>query len=196
VTSEVELTEDAEGRPALQLEGMKPEVLGIYDEGIARRGRAGRREPLLRALGDCARVVDATAGLGRDTGLLLAAGLEVIAVERQAKLCALWRAAKVEGLTFVEGDAASVLGELAPPPDGVVIDPMFPAGSYRGQVKRASQILRALEAPDLEGARALVRAARAVARRVVVKRPKGAEALEAPSYSVDVGVTRLDVYVA
>src|SRR5581483_10921906 len=54
------------------------------------RGRITRRDPFARALGRAAIVVDATAGLGRDTILMACLGYRVIALERSAAVAALF----------------------------------------------------------------------------------------------------------
>lgn len=71
------------------------------------------------------RVVDLTAGLGFDTRAFLAAGLDVVAVERDPATAALLTA-NAPGATVIEGDALDVLPDLLPmlePSDIVFADP-------------------------------------------------------------------------
>src|SRR5690606_14637508 len=105
----------------------------------AATSRSGRGAPLARAIGvgrGVDTVVDATAGLGRDAAALAAAGLSVAMVERHPVLAVLLEDALARArrdapelaarLTFVHADAFDVLAHWSPPPDAVLIDPMFP----------------------------------------------------------------------
>jgi 16S rRNA (guanine1516-N2)-methyltransferase len=153
-------------------------------EGLGRGGRTGgRTRPLLcRAVGldrGVKRVVDATAGLGRDAFTLAAWGAEIVLVERSPILHALLedglrRAADVPAvarMTLVHADARIWLrgGE---PPDAVFVDPMFEDRGKAALPGWELQVLRALLGPGEDEIAELIDAARAVAtRRVVVKRP-------------------------
>lgn len=155
-----------------------------------------------------ARVVDATAGLGRDAFAAAAAGAEVLLFERQPVVAALLadgleRAREhpaagpiVARMTLQRGDAAAALAGLEPPPDAVLIDPMYPETGKAAAKNKAMRLFRELVGDDLD-AGALLAAARAAARRrVVVKRPRRAPPLagETPSGSVTGPTTRFDLY--
>ncbi|MBL8749878.1 MAG: class I SAM-dependent methyltransferase [Planctomycetes bacterium] len=182
--------------------------VGLSSGPIARRLHTARRtDPLPRAIGlprrqAPPRVVDATAGLGRDALLLAHLGCEVTAIERIPAFVMLLRAA-VQGtpleraLRTVRSDAidwlrteGSTLG-----PDVVYLDPMF-ADEGRAQVKKDMQACRALAGPaaDVEE---LFAAAREVAHeRVVVKRhPDSAPLATSPSFVVEGERIRFDVYL-
>jgi len=198
------------------------------DGRVGRRVRQGisAREPLARAIGlggrtrpRIRRVLDATAGLGRDAFLLASLGCDVVAVERHPVVGALLADGLrrlpddvLEGrLRYAAGDAREVLaGHPTDPPDvvpadwqpeTVYIDPMFPARRKAALVKKDMQTLQGLvpESPEHELAALLDLALRHASRRVVVKRPTGAPALDAatrPSHAVTGGrTTRYDVYV-
>ena len=134
------------------------------------RGRQGYRharathETLVRAVGrvgEHAHIVDASAGLGRDTLLLAARGWRVSAFERHPVVAllledALQRAAHAGDPTLAASAArvhlfpqAFAADALPAPADAAVFDPMFPQRRKNAAVKKDMQILQALmEAPD------------------------------------------------
>ncbi len=172
-------------------------------------GRA-RGETLVRAcLGkyslDDTRVLDATAGMGRDGVLLAAAGLQVTLLERHAVMAALL----ADGLQRAEGaewhgrvtlQQANALEYLPTVTDFdvVYLDPMFAQGDSRGQVKKALRWMQQLLGEgQLQEAEPLLRLARQSAkRRVVVKRAAKAPPLAdcAPTASVRGKAVRFDIY--
>lgn len=82
-------------------------------------------------------------------------------------------------------------------PDVIYLDPMYPDKKKSASVKKNMQILQKLLGKD-EDTQALLSAALKVAKkRVVVKRPKGAENLTElkPTYTVESKKTRYDVYI-
>ena len=192
------------------------DAAGIGLRGTA-RGRAGAvrpepppsggrpgREPLLRAVGACDDVIDATAGWGGDAGVLAAAGRRVTMIERHPVLAALLRDALerwcAEGrpgadrMSLVEGDARSVLTGLRA--DVVLLDPMYPE---RGKAARKGEDLtlaRLVVGDDGDQDELLAAACAAARRRVVVKRPRTAPPLAGrPPTGVLVGrTTRFDLY--
>jgi 16S rRNA (guanine1516-N2)-methyltransferase len=155
------------------------------------------------------RVVDATAGLGGDAGALARAGMRVVAIERDPLLVALledalerWRGVDPEAAARLElrrGDARDVLPSVRPPPDVVLLDPMFPA-ARGGAKRRPAAWLRAWTGPrdaaDEEADRALLLAARRVARRrIAVKRPRKGPELAPGTTGRRLGTTvRFDLY--
>ena len=167
---------------------------------MARRARQGG-ELLARA---CAahkglRVVDATAGLGRDASLLAAAGAQVVAIEHQPAL-AFWLRENLNaaGLSIpvVEANAEDYL--RANPCDVVYLDPMFPHRGKSAAVGAESRVLQAFAAPpsDQDQSALLDAAIAACVYRVVVKRPIKAPALagRTPSASLRGKAVRFDIY--
>jgi 16S rRNA (guanine1516-N2)-methyltransferase len=172
-----------EGRLSLgRAQGGAP--VAVDFEELGRSGRTGGRErPLLcRALGldrGVRRIVDATAGLGRDAFTLASWGVEVVLIERNAILHALLedglqRAADVPAvarMSLVRADARTHLCGIEPP-DAVFLDPMFEDRGKAALPGWELQVLRALLGPGEDAIAELIDTARAVAtRRVVVKRP-------------------------
>jgi len=171
-----------------------------------------RSEPLVRAMGRAGvrgvLVLDATAGLGRDTFLLAGAGYRVWACERHPVLAALLE----DGLTraredhrlepiaarirFSRLDSRKAL-TMGPRPDIVYLDPMFTARGS-AQVGKELQIVRALIGKG-ENMGSLFALARKRARlRVVVKRSRRDGVLDGvtPSYSRQGRTVRFDVYLS
>jgi len=171
---------------------------------MSMKGRA--RQPIVRAIGPLGtRVVDATAGLGGDTALLVRLGYRLEAIERHPVAAALLAdgLARARALGRLDrdvpvhaGDARTILQTLVPPPAVVYLDPMFPPKRKDSPLPpKPVQVLRALVGDDDDAAELLGIARRCVTDRVVVKRP-----LHAPPLAPDVArghagkLVRYDVY--
>ena len=180
---------------------------------LKRRSLHPGRELLIQAAkvrkGASSFVIDATAGLGRDSFLLAAAGCQVQMFERNPVVAALLldgleRAARVPGLDVIVermhltvGDAFDALAGISSSVDVVYLDPMFPERSKAAKVKKELQLLQLLEhAPD-DAHRLLCTALQIDARKVVVKRPLNSPSLlnSNPSYALKGKTIRFDVYV-
>ena len=168
---------------------------------------ASRDDPLCRALGlgrGVKRVVDATAGLGRDACAMAASGLQVVALERSPILACLWadalhRAGGVPNLTLLCADAVQMLRAWAgtpAAPDAVYLDPMYPGAPRTALPQKEMRALRAVVGadPDVD---ALIDAALACARiRVVVKRPRGSPLVRPNrAHAFEGKSTRFDLYL-
>jgi 16S rRNA (guanine1516-N2)-methyltransferase len=163
-------------------------------------------------------VLDATAGLGRDSFVLASRGFVVSMLERSPIVAALLadgleRARHcgdprleevVSHMTLMPIDARTYLQVLNEPecPDVIYLDPMFPPSEKSALVKKEMRLFQQLfhsgEAVDAAGESRLLTLARQHARlRVVVKRPRKAEplALVAPDYALEGKSVRFDVYV-
>lgn len=163
------------------------------------RGRS--REPLA--------VVDATAGLGRDSFILASRGFAVTLLERSPVIAALLddglRRARECGDESVAAIAARMTLQCADAvhwlaahdTDVVYLDPMFPDLGQSALAKKEMRLFQqlALEQGDET---ALLQQARCAARlRVVVKRPRKAPPLAAQpaDYALEGRSVRFDVYV-
>ncbi|MCG8395001.1 MAG: class I SAM-dependent methyltransferase [Pseudomonadales bacterium] len=166
-----------------------------------------RHERLVKALGKPRegriRVLDATAGLGRDAALMAQAGFQVLLAERSPVLHALLadglRRAPVEltaNMTLLPcGDSRdSDLSAL----HAVYLDPMFPAREKSAAVKKDLRWLQSLcPYPDADEELALFRWAQQLApHRIVIKRPGKAPQLagQTPGFSQKGKAVRFDVY--
>lgn len=180
-----------------------------------RRFGGGRGQPLARAVGikpGCTpTVLDATAGLGRDAFVLASIGCEVTLCERAPALAALLIDAIERARTDPEVaaiaarmhacwiDAREWLVALPEPrrPDVIYLDPMYPPSRSSALVRKEMRAVQRLVGPDLDSASLLTLALSHAGRRVVVKRPGAAPALQgpAPSTCIRSKKTRYDVYV-
>jgi 16S rRNA (guanine1516-N2)-methyltransferase len=183
--------------------------------GMRHRRRGGQNEPLGRAVGvgKCSPlfVVDATAGLGRDSFVLADLGCEVLMLEREPVIAALlrdglrraseggdpWLTDVSSRLRLEQVDACEWLAAPADKPvDVVYLDPMFPQRHKSARVKKEMWLFQQLFSGG--GSESLLQRALAQARRrVVVKRPARAMPLEdeAPAFTIPGKSVRFDVYL-
>lgn len=191
------------------------------EASLLHRLRSGGREPLVKAMrgkrGPAAiEVVDATGGLGIDAFVMAHRGMHVTMIERNPALFAMLRDAlqradqhsalrkTVERIEVICADSRQALVELVAkrgaPFDAAYLDPMFPSTYAKGSAlpKRDMQALRGFVQEDPAGDLELLAAARRAARRVVVKRPRKADAIGASpaSRSVLERSCRYDIYLA
>ncbi len=183
---------------------------------VAHRRQFGGGELIIKAMGSHKHhfptVVDATAGLGRDSFVLASRGYPVTLLERSAVIYSLLadglaRAGTsdngelvdiVSRMTLVAGDAKDYLSALSEQqaPDIIYLDPMFPESKKSALVKKEMQAFQAVVGAD-EGADSLLELALSKAiHRVVVKRPAKAPFLAQckPSHSVTGKAVRFDIY--
>jgi len=166
-----------------------------------------RHERLVKALGkpkdERYRVVDATAGLGRDAALIAQAGFEVILIERSPLVHALLadglsRApeALAERMRLLPCQDSRALQE--PHLHAVYLDPMFPSREKSAAVKKDLLWLQWInDYPSLDEEVAMLDWARALTpHRIIVKRPAKAPSLAgcAPGFSQKGKAVRFDVY--
>jgi 16S rRNA (guanine1516-N2)-methyltransferase len=153
------------------------------------------------------RILDLTAGLGRDSFILAALHYHVTLLERSPIVFALLRDALqrashdpeyrliTERMHLIHADALDYLpGKTA---DIIYLDPMFPARNKRALVKKELLILQSLLGHDPDSERLLPLAISCAAKRVVVKRPRLAEPLGQlpPQFSYDGKSSRFDIYL-
>ena len=164
------------------------------------------------------RVLDATAGLGRDAFVLASLGAHVTLVERNEMVAALLAdarrraaldpvaAAAAARTEIVCADARSLLG---PPSsasvggpagerfDVVYLDPMYPDRGKSALAGKELQLLRELAGPDDDADELLGPALANARRRVVVKRPLKAPPLAGrkPALAFAGTQARFDVYL-
>ncbi|HDL8466376.1 TPA: 16S rRNA (guanine(1516)-N(2))-methyltransferase RsmJ [Yersinia enterocolitica] len=198
----------------------EPKLGGIYVDFVAgtlahrRKFGGGRGEAVAKAVGIkkgyLPRVVDATAGLGRDAFVLAALGCHVQMLERNPVVAALlddglrrgYQDAEIgswlrERLTLLHASSLTALAEIEPRPEVVYLDPMYPHRQKSALVKKEMRVFQSLVGAD-EDADGLLAPARALAtKRVVVKRPDYAEPLAgiAAQAAVTTKSHRFDLYM-
>ena len=177
-----------------------------------RRFGGGRKEPLARAVGlkanRCPLVLDATAGLGRDSFILASLGCRVLMLERSPIIAALLadglrRAAHAPELAAIAARMSVTcvdcltLGQLAPVPDVIYLDPMYPHRTKSALVKKEMRLVRAVVGDDRDASLLFDWAVSREAARVVVKRPQGAPTLGSakPSAVIPGKNSRFDIYL-
>jgi len=155
-------------------------------------------------------VLDATAGLGRDSFVLASRGCSVDMLERSPVVAlmledALRRASRdaevasvVARMKLHQVNASQYMRDLSPDdyPEVVYLDPMFPERSKTASVKKEMRLLQQLLGADMD-TRELFEVALTVAtRRVVVKRPRTAPCISElkPHHVVEGKSGRFDVY--
>jgi len=158
-------------------------------------------------------VLDATAGLGKDSYVFACLGCPVTLIERSPVVAALVKDgieraslnigfAEIinQGFTLHNCDALAYIQAIdeTQKPDVIYLDPMYPEKKKSASVKKNMQILQKLLGHDLDTHEVLNAALEKAEKRVVVKRPKGApvlEAVRAPTLNYESKGTRYDVYV-
>lgn len=205
-------------RLALLTHGKHGAVYAEFVSGAAKHRRehgGGRGQPVARAIGlkgnsQNPTVVDATAGLGRDSLVLATLGCEVTMVERSPVAAALLadalrRAAAdintaviAARLRLVHANAAQWLGALPPDayPNVVYLDPMFPERGKNAAAKKDMQAFQQIIGDDEDSPALLAAAIKVAQNRVVVKRPRQGAAIDGvkPSASIVGQSTRFDLY--
>lgn len=174
----------------------------------------GQRQLIARA---CAvkksfkpKVVDLTAGLGRDAYVLACLGCKVIMIERSKVIAALLEDGLVRlqadpmlskeiDLTFYEGDARQWLQTLDEHarPDIIYLDPMFPLQKKSAKIKKEMQYLQAILGMEDDSEQLLHMSLALAKKRIVVKRPRLAKPIanKLPDISYKGQSTRFDVYL-
>jgi 16S rRNA (guanine1516-N2)-methyltransferase len=180
-----------------------------------RRLHGGKKEAIVKAVGlkgnADLRVLDATAGLGRDAFVLANSGCHVDMIERSPAVAALlddglkraaldpelanWVPQRMQLFHGVSYQLLSTWSSTQP--DVIYLDPMFPHRKKSALVKKEMRLFQQLLGPD-EDADLLLEPALALAKkRVVVKRPESAGYLNEhkPDMSISSKKHRFDVYL-
>ncbi|MFT4716799.1 MAG: 16S rRNA (guanine1516-N2)-methyltransferase [Paracoccaceae bacterium] len=178
-----------------------------------RRFGGGRGQALPRAIGmksgKTPKVVDATAGLGRDAFLLASLGAEVTLIERSDEMYRLLadgmaRAIKVGGevadiisrMTLLHGDAKDLLPDLSA--EVVLVDPMHPSRKNSALVKKELRMIREIVGEDADAVGLMQIALLYATNRVVLKWPQKADpmaVIRSPSHQITGKSTRYDVFM-
>jgi 16S rRNA (guanine1516-N2)-methyltransferase len=205
-------------RLELSCHGVNTESGTIYTDFLSpaalyrRQHGGGRRQLLARAVGlhqhKNLTISDISAGFGHDAFVLACLGANVTMIERSpiigALVCDGWRRAQqVEWVRKLVWelkimDSREYLAALAKAqyPDVIYFDPMFPERKKSALVKKEMRILREIVGEDLDAPEILALALQKATKRVVVKRPRLAPALDGipPSFSLTGQSSRYDIY--
>lgn len=176
--------------------------------------QASRRNELLaKALGVSPKeqpmIVDATAGMGRDSFILASLGYNVTMLERSPIVHALLSDALARAqqapevasianrLSIIHIDAIHWLQHPPKTPDVVYLDPMFPEKQKSASSKKEMVILQDLLGGDPDASQLFIAAQTCGAKRIVVKRPRLAEKIvdQEPNFTLSGNSSRFDIYL-
>lgn len=178
-----------------------------------RKSLKHHRESLVRALGlkknSTPFLVDATAGLARDSFILAALGFNVHLIERSSVIHALIQdgmlhakqnpeiAPIIERMHLIAANAIDYLKLLEKKPDLIYLDPMFCSRKKSALPKKEMRMFHDIVGDDADSAELLHTALACAAERVVVKRARLSADLTKikPSFRLLGSSCRFDVYL-
>ncbi|WP_049630323.1 class I SAM-dependent methyltransferase [Cellvibrio sp. pealriver] len=211
-------------RVVLQQTGRKAPgpILVEFTEGSVdhrRKFGGGKGQMIAKAVGiksGCyPRVLDATAGLGKDSFVLASLGCPVTLLERSPVVQILLQDGLMRALAFarehdpellvvlqrmqlITQDSGAYLASLDTSafPDVIYLDPMFPERNKSADVKKEMAAFHDVVGKDEDADSLLPLALEHVNYRVVVKRPRKAPFLnnQTPSYQLEGKSSRYDIY--
>jgi 16S rRNA (guanine1516-N2)-methyltransferase len=171
------------------------------------RGQRGR-DPLVKIslAAQGVKVLDLTAGWGRDALVMAHAGARVHLLEQHPYLAALLQQAQTrcqaheihDRITIQWIEAKTYLRQLlvSDYPDVIYYDPMHPVRQKTALVKKDLQILQQLVPPNTDVLECIQLAKMRCLKRVVVKWPQKQAPLLEPDFSITGKTIRFDVYLA
>lgn len=184
-----------------------------------RKFGGGRGQPVAKAVGIkgdyLPRVLDCTAGQGRDAFVLASLGCELVMLERSPIAFLLLQdglrraqedaetAAIATRMELILADAKTWLDTFLasasqPSPfDVIYLDPMFPEPEKRAKAKKEMSAFQHLIGGDMDADALLAPARKLAGKRVIVKRPRHAPWLagEKPNFVYEGESTRFDGYL-
>ncbi len=209
---------------ALQQTGRKAPgpIIAEFTEGAVdhrRKFGGGKGQMIAKAVGVKAGVypcvLDATAGMGKDSFVLATLGCKLIMIERSPIVHLLLQNGLQRALEFAREqdaelhqvihrmqllaqDSRTYLVSLTPAqfPDVIYLDPMFPERQKTADVKKEMAAFHSVVGKDEDADALLPLALAHVNYRVVVKRPRKAPLLnnQTPSYQLEGKSSRYDIY--
>lgn len=208
------------GETGLQLQELGPEAAGpvrvdFVEGALAHRRQqgGGSGQMIAKAVGIQPgirpRLLDATAGLGRDSFVFAQLGCQVTLIERQPLIAALLAdgmargrqdaevAPIIERMQLQRGNAIELMRNWAgEPPQVIYLDPMFPHRDKSALVKKEMRVFRPLVGADDDAPELLAAALALASHRVVVKRPRKAPHVAGakPGYTLEGKSSRFDIY--
>ncbi|HTF95966.1 MAG TPA: class I SAM-dependent methyltransferase [Cellvibrio sp.] len=197
-------------------------ILAEFTQGAVdhrRKFGGGKGQLIAKAVGVKAgcypHVLDATAGLGKDSFVLASLGCKTTMLERSPVVQILLedglnRAldfaqredselhALLQRMVLIKQSSHSYLESLSPEffPDVIYLDPMFPERQKSADVKKEMAAFHSVVGKDDDADSLLPLALSRVNYRVVIKRPRKAPFLnnQSPSYQLEGKSSRYDIY--
>ncbi|AXK55872.1 MULTISPECIES: class I SAM-dependent methyltransferase [Pseudomonas] len=208
------------GEQGLQLQQLGADAPGPVRVDFVEGGAAHRRlygggsgQMIAKAVGVAQgvrpRVLDATAGLGKDGFVLATLGCEMSLIERQPLIGALLEDGLARGaldaevapivarMRLLKGNSIELMRNWeGEPPQVIYLDPMFPHREKSALVKKEMRLFRPLVGDDNDAPALLAAALALASHRVVVKRPRKAPCIEGPkpSHGLEGKSSRYDIY--
>lgn len=208
------------GELGLQLQQLGADAPGPVRVDFVEGGAAHRRlygggsgQMIAKAVGVAQgvrpRVLDATAGLGKDGFVLATLGCEMSLIERQPLIGALLEDGLARGaldaevapivarMHLLKGNSIELMRNWeGEPPQVIYLDPMFPHREKSALVKKEMRLFRPLVGDDNDAPALLAAALALASHRVVVKRPRKAPCIEGPkpSHGLEGKSSRYDIY--
>ncbi|MDC7813433.1 class I SAM-dependent methyltransferase [Pseudomonas sp. BLCC-B112] len=208
------------GEQGLQLQQLGADAPGPVRVDFVEGGAAHRRlygggsgQMIAKAVGVAQgvrpRVLDATAGLGKDGFVLATLGCEMSLIERQPLIGALLEDGLARGaldaevapivarMHLLKGNSIELMRNWeGEPPQVIYLDPMFPHREKSALVKKEMRLFRPLVGDDNDAPALLAAALALASHRVVVKRPRKAPCIEGPkpSHGLEGKSSRYDIY--
>jgi 16S rRNA (guanine1516-N2)-methyltransferase len=173
----------------------------------------GRGQDIAKAMGfrngNTPTIIDATAGLGRDSFLLASLGAQVTMIERSEKMHMLLEQGMerafneggqfreiIERMTLLKGDAKDIIPTLTA--EAILIDPMHPERKNSALVKQDLRQVRDIVGSNEDAADLVRLAIMHAQKRVVLKWPAKADPIEGVqkcSHQILGKTTRYDVFM-
>ena len=196
---------------ALHLSDYGPIHADWLGQEMKRRIAGGRNQLVARAVGmrktTNLRILDCTAGLGRDGFNLAALGASVVMTEHNPLIFALLKDAKkrvedsgqyaeaIKRVELINGNAADTINRE--PWDVIYLDPMYEHQGRTALPQKEMQIFRDLNSGAADAGPLLASALQSRAKRVVVKRAASAECLGnlKPDLDLSGSQARFDIYL-
>lgn len=173
----------------------------------SKRKAEGKKQGVVRACKPTLgmKIIDATAGWGKDGAILASFGAQVLLLERNPVMAALLADALQRQtpedkhqlhVSLVNATAHSYLNDLKPSdyPDVIYIDPMHPERTKSALVKKEMQALQQMIGADDDVLELIQCAVQRVKQRVVVKWPQKSKALLPANASIEGKTIRFDIY--
>ena len=202
---------------------LDPRVKPVYVDFVNGKARhrlnfgGGKGQGIAKAIGlhkiKHPSVIDATAGLGRESFVLASLGCQVTMLERNPVVHALLADGLARAQTSEDAQLLQIIGRMTlihtdaqewlrsikehAAPDVVYLDPMFPERQKSALVQKEMRFFHDVVGEDNDSATLLDTSRTAATRRVVVKRPVSAKQLNdhKPAFVINGKTTRYDVYL-
>ena len=191
-----------------------PFSINFSSNNFIRRKNQANSQDIIKAIGIKVnlikpKVLDTTAGQGRDSFILASLGCNITLLERNKVIYLLLKNAIenaknndelkniVKNMTIINQDSVKFLENNNDFFDVIYLDPMFPKSKKSRLVKKDMQIFREIVGNDLDSSKILESALKSNTKRVVVKRMNKSDFLDnkKPNFSIKGTSIRFDVYI-